>query len=455
MLMTASGAMSAVKLNCLFADGAVLQRDMPVPVWGTANTGERVTVLFGRQKVSTVARDGKWMVRLKPLKAGGPYVMTVKGENTITLNNIFVGEVWVCSGQSNMEFPLIAAANATEVIANSANPMLHLCTVKKNVSDTPLDDATISWQECGPGTSPGFSAVGYFFARDLQKALNVPVGIIHSSWGGSFAEAWTSPAVLAKHPELQGISAEIQKIGPPHKPSILYNGMLHPLIPFAIRGAIWYQGESNAGRAYMYRTLFPTMIKNWRDDWGEGDFPFLFVQLAPFYTDSAEPGDSAWAELREAQLLTTTDTPKTGMAVITDVGDAKNIHPTRKEPVGARLALAARAIAYGEKIEYSGPVYRSMQIRGDRAILSFDHAGSGLTAKDGDLKGFAIAGSDHKFVWAHATIQGDKVVVSSERVESPVAVRYGWANCPDVNLFNNDGIPATPFRTDDFPTTTK
>jgi sialate O-acetylesterase len=239
----------------------------------------------------------------------------------------------------------------------------------------------------------------------------------------------------------------------PNTPTVLYNGMIAPLIPYGVKGAIWYQGESNAGRAYQYRTLFPAMISDWRKNWGEGDFAFLFVQLAPFMAISATPQESNWAELREAQLMTL-KLPKTGQAVITDVGEEKDIHPRKKGPVGARLALAARGITYGEKIEYSGPVYKSMAVDGDKAVLTFDHVGTGLEARDGALKGFAVAGEDHKFVFADAKIEGDKVVVNSPQVSKPVAVRYGWANYPVVNLWNKDGLPATPFRTDDFPITT-
>ena len=241
---------------------------------------------------------------------------------------------------------------------------------------------------------------------------------------------------------------------PSWRPTELYNGMIAPLVPYALKGALWYQGESNAGRAEQYRSLFPDMIRNWRKDWGEGDFTFLTVQLAPFQAVKELPAESAWAELREAQLLSTKVLPNAGLAVITDVGDPKDIHPTRKRPVGERLALAARGIAYGEKIVYSGPVYQAMEVRGNKIVLSFDHVGAGLEAREGALKGFAICGEDHKFVWADAAIEGDKVLVGSASVANPVAVRYGWADCPVVNLWNKDGLPATPFRTDDFPLTT-
>jgi sialate O-acetylesterase len=343
----------------------------------------------------------------------------------------------------------------------------------------------------------GFSAVAYFFGRDLQKKLGVPVGLIHSSWGGTVAEAWTGRPALEDSPSVKYLSnnfdaarkhydracdkyltdleaflprakkarAEGKKMPAPpavpynpdhnpNSPTVLYNAMIKPLQPYGIKGVIWYQGESNAGRAHEYRNLFATMIKNWRDDWKLGDFPFLFVQLAPWMAISKEPQESAWAELREAQLLTTQKVKNTGMAVITDVGDPVDIHPRKKAPVGARLALAARALAYGEKLVYSGPAYKGVEFKDGKAVLSFDSVGKGLEARGGELKGFTLAGEDHKFHNAQAKIEGDKVVVWSDEVSKPTAVRYGWANCPVVNLWNKDGLPASPFRTDDFPMVT-
>ena len=300
--------------------------------------------------------------------------------------------------------------------------------------------------EAGPSTIGDFSAVAYYFGRDLQKALDVPVGIIHTSWGGTASEEWTSMKVLNAHPEHKGQHPRQSK---------LYNGMIAPLIPYAIKGAIWYQGESNAGRAELYKTGFPLMIQNWRDDWKQGDFPFLFVQLAPYMKIEKEPTDPAWAHLREAQLQTTVRSKHTAMAVITDVGDEKDIHPKRKEPVGHRLALAAEALAYGKKIEYSGPVFDKLTVEGNKAVLTFTHLAGGLEAKDGPLTGFTIAGEDKVFHNAKAEIKGDTVVVFCKDVEKPVAVRFGWANYPVVNLWNKAGLPASPFRTDDFPMITK
>jgi sialate O-acetylesterase len=491
-------AFADVKPHALFSDGMVLQQGIKVPVWGSADEGEKVTVRIQGQEVTATAKDGKWMVRLENLKAGGPFEMTVSGQNTLEFKHVYVGEVWICSGQSNMEWPVGASADAEKTIARSRNPLLRLFTVPRTPSSVPLTKTRGAWQECGPQTVRGFSAVAYFFGRDLQKALHVPVGLIHTSWGGTPAEAWTSAAVLEAEPALKYLAerqahalanypktldryiaqitkyketvlravAEKRELPPPPTPptppgsnpfgaSTLYNGMIASLIPYAIRGAIWYQGESNAGRAYEYRTLLPAMIKNWRKDWGEGDFPFLIVQLAPFMKIETEPKESQWAELREAQLLTALRVPNTALAVITDVGDERDIHPKRKEPVGARLALAALALAYGEKLAYSGPIYSGMKVEGNQAILSFHHIGSGLVAKGGPLTGFTIAGPDHKFINAQAEIRDGKVVVWSPKVEHPVAVRYGWANYPVGNLWNREDLPASPFRTDEFPLLTQ
>jgi len=476
-----------VQLPALFSDNMVLQQGLPVPVWGWADDGEVVTVKFRGQKVSTTARNLKWAVTLRGLKAGEPNVLTIATKTrTMQFTNVMVGEVWVCSGQSNMEWPLDKAFQPEADIASATNSLIRLFKVPNVKSDAPSVKINSAWEICTPQGVTNFSAVGYYFGRDLQKARKVAVGLIQSDWGGSPAEAWMSREALEINPryraeildpypaaekgyrdalaayekekaEAQAKGQEFKKWAPwaPWKPSELYNGMIAPLIPYAIKGAIWYQGESNAPRADQYRTLFPDMIRCWRRDWGQGDFPFLCVQLAPFKAIKSQPDESDWAELREAQLLATKVLPKVGMAVITDVGDEKDIHPNKKAPVGARLALAARAIAYGEKLEYSGPIYRSMKAQAGRIILSFDHAGKGLEARGGELKGFAICGEDKKWVWAKAEVLPDnKLAVSSSEVAKPVAVRYGWADCPVVNLWNKDGLPASPFRTDDFPMTT-
>jgi sialate O-acetylesterase len=470
---------------------------MRVPVWGTAPNGEKVTVRFAGQEVAAVAEKGKWMVHLEKLSPGGPFEMTIEGKNKLTFKNVLVGDVWICSGQSNMEWSVRASADFEKTINQSKNPRIHLFTVTKNPSVVPQNRLGGNWVECNPDTIGNFSAVAYFFGRDLEKARNIPIGLIHTSWGGTPAESWTSREALSAEPGLKylvdntdksiagypaQVEAHIKALQEYHAKVVdalakhkdvptapglnntgknawgansLFNGMINPLLPYAIKGAIWYQGESNAGRAFEYRTLLATMIKDWRKAWGQGDFPFLIVQLAPFQRINPEPGDSDWAELREAQLLMTKKLPNVGLAVITDWGHETDIHPFWKEPVGARLALAARAIGDGEKIVYSGPVYREMKVDGDKIVLSFDHKGSGLVAKNGPLSGFTIAGEDHRFVKATAEIQGDQVVVSSPQVKNPVAVRFGWAAFPVVNLFNKEGLPATPFRTDDFKLTTQ
>jgi sialate O-acetylesterase len=489
-------ACAAVKPHGLFTDGAVLQQRIPVPVWGTAADGEKVTVTFQDQTVTTTARDGRWRLRLPPLRAGGPFTMRIAGENSVEVRDVLVGEVYVCSGQSNMEWPVSLTTDAPKTIAQSADPMLRLFTVAHAISNTPVSDVSGPWKACDPESVAGFSAVAYFFGRELRRALKVPIGLIQSSWGGTPAEAWTSRATLESDSSLREIldryartldaypsalkayqaalgnyiqavenarrdgkelPALPQPPGNPEnavRPCGLYNAMIVPLQPYAIRGAIWYQGESNAGRAYQYQELFSAMIRNWREAWGQGDFPFLFVQLAPFMKIETEPKESAWAELREAQRLTSLAVPHTGMAVITDVGDAFDIHPREKEIVGERLAQAARALVYGERITPSGPMFERMEVKGDQAILRFQHAGRGLVARGGELTGFTLAGEDRKWVPARAVIRGDRVVVSSPQVPRPVAVRYGWANYPVVNLSNREGLPASPFRTDDFPLST-
>jgi len=472
---------ATVKPHALFTEGMVLQREIAVPIWGTADNGEKVTVEFNGQTVSTTAADGKWIVRLKPLKAGGPFTLKI---NDLQLNNVLVGEVWICSGQSNMQWSVKQSNNADAEIANAKYPMIRLFTVPRTEINTPQTDIKSSWQECTPANIPDFSAIGYFFGRDLHQNLNVPIGLIDNAVGGSPAESWMQAELLnndaeykqfhaaypqamdrynqavAKHKEVvEKARAEGKRPpnapGRPWMPSGLYNGMLAPLVPYAIKGVIWYQGESNAGRAYQYRRLFPTMIKNWRERWGQGDFPFLFVQLAAFGPNAPKIGDSDWAELREAQTLTLTASPQTGMALAIDVGTYDDIHPKAKQPVGARLALVARAVAYKQKLVFSGPVYASMKVNGDKITLKFNHTGGGLQAKDGELKGFLIAGEDKVWREAKAEIKGKQVIVSSPDVSKPVAVRYAWAKYPTVNFYNKEGLPANPFRTDDWDMVTK
>jgi sialate O-acetylesterase len=485
---------AGIRLPSVIGDNMVLQQGGQVPIWGWADPCQKITITasWGGKWEATSDANGNWMVKIKPGKAGGPYEMTISDGNPITLKNILVGEVWVCSGQSNMEFPARQLANPAQETADANNyPQIRMFTVGKKVMYTPMANCQGHWLVCSSRTVVGFSAVGYFFGRDLNKQLNVPIGLIHTSWGGTPAESWMSREYLEGDPDFQPIldlyaktvanypelkkkfdletkqynemaaklraegkpvprSQIYEPIGPnhPYSPTGLYNGMIAPLIPYGIRGAIWYQGESNAWRAYQYRRLFPTMIKCWRDKWQQGDFPFLFVQLANYMEVKSEPTESEWAELREAQLMSLS-VPNTGMAVIIDVGEANDIHPKNKQDVGSRLALWTLAKTYGKDVVYSGPLYRSMEIRGNSVILHFESVGGGLIAGKGEpLKGFAIAGQDKKFVWADAKIEGDTIVVSSDKIAEPVAVRYGWADNPVCNLYNKEGLPATPFRTD-------
>jgi sialate O-acetylesterase len=480
-----TSAQAEVKPNGLFDDGAVLQQKIVVPVWGTARDGEKVTVEFQGQTVSTVAKDGRWLVKLQPLTAGGPFTLTIMGDNTITFTNVLVGEVWLCSGQSNMAFKLNRATNAAVAIADAGDSELHFFQVPHLTKDEVQSEVTGDWETSAPLTASNFSAVAYFFGRDLRQNLKVPVGLIDASVGGTPIRPWISWATMTDNPELKEVITDYQasvqaynstkaeaqyklalakyeaeakraeatgKVAPKKpgkeanpalrnaRPACLYNAMIAPLEPYALAGVIWYQGESDASRGAQYQKLFPALIRSWRAAWHEGAFPFLFVQIAPYYETKPE--------IREAQLLTWQRVPNTAMAVITDVGEKTNIHPVRKEPVGHRLALAALALAYGEKMEYSGPVYAGMKVEGRRAILNFTHPGGGLVAHGDELRGFTIAGTDGKFSPAQARIVGDTVVVSAPDVPHPSAIRYGWENTPDINLFNRDGLPATPFRTD-------
>lgn len=440
---------AALTVHALFSNNAVLQQGVKLPVWGTTDSAEKVTVTIAGKEAAAMPKEGKWRVDLEALSAGGPHELTVtQGAQKLQLKNVLIGEVWICGGQSNMQWGVNQSAGAKETIANSANENLRLFSVPRRGAAQPESNVEGDWKVCSPETVPGFSAVGYFFGRDLQRARGVAVGLINANQGGTTAERWMSKESVEGNPDLQGMSK-------PQGATDLYNAMIAPLAPLAIRGAIWYQGESNADRAVQYRKLLPAMIKNWRDTFGQGDFPFLMVQLAPFMKIEEGPTDSAWAELRDAQLFVTKTVPKVGLAVITDVGDEKDIHPPQKGPVGARLALAARGIAYGEKLVYSGPVFDKLVVSGAQAIVHFQHVGAGLEARGGELSGFTIAGQDKKFFKATARIEGDTVVVTSDQVAAPVAVRFGWANYPVVNLWNKDGLPASPFRSDDFPVTTQ
>lgn len=480
-----------LKLSSLFTDNAVLQRDLAVPVWGRAEPGQVVQVQFaGQNKSSTTGKDGRWMVKLDPLTASAEGRTLTAALNddkqTVSINNLLVGEVWICSGQSNMAFGLGGSVNGADAIEAAGDEQLRLFGTAAKATDQPQESIGGNWQVDSSQSAGRFSAVAYYFGKSLRAKLGVPVGLIKSAVGGTVAEAWTAQQELESNPVLQPLLVQQQqriaaypkqlqayktrepdllkkyeaavkqakdagtraprKPQPPRSPSFssnrptgLYNGSIAPLQPYAIRGAIWYQGESNSSRGEQYRTLFPAMISSWRRAWGQGDFPFLFVQITPHRNMTPE--------VREAQRVTTETTQNTAMAVTVDVGHPTDIHPKQKRPIGDRLALAARALAYGEKIEYSGPTYDSMSVDENKVVLRFQHLGGGLVAKDGGLKGFVIF-NKNKEAAGTALIQGDTIVVSSDEITAPTGVRYGWANVPDVNLYNKAGLPASPFQTD-------
>lgn len=449
MIVCLSGiASAAVKLPALFDDGMVLQRGQPVPVWGWADPGEEVSVsIAGQTKSAKADEKGRWKLTLDELKVGEPLTMTVKDSSgtTLVFKNIAVGEVWVCSGQSNMAWGLASSENGKEEVAKADHPDIRLFYVPMVKGRYPIKDIASQWRVCTPkniakANRGSYSAVAYLFCRQLQKELGVPVGLIQTAWGGTPAEYWTSRKTLNSDPKLKPLLHRRDS-------SLLYNGMIAPLAPFAIRGAIWYQGESNVSRAHQYRTLFPAMIADWRSVWGQGDFPFGFVQIAPYRYGKQNPENCA--ELRDAQLFTLKTVPNTGMAVTMDIGNVSNIHPTNKLDVGKRLALWALATVYGHDVVYSGPIYKSMAVEGNKIRLTFDHVGGGLITSDGKpLSYFTIAGEDKTFVPAKAEIDGNSIIVHADEVTQPVAVRFGWRDDATPNLANKDGLPASPFRTD-------
>lgn len=450
-------AKTAAKLSLasIFSDHMVLQRDVKLPIWGKATPGAKVEVkLAGQTKEATADKDGKWTVSFAPLKAGGgPLELSVTSDGeTAHMTDILVGDVWVASGQSNMEWPIRASKDAESEAAAADWPEIRFVDVPNVPSDKPLDSfKSAGWQPVKPENISEFSAVAYFFARDLHKELNVPIGLIGCNWGGTPMEAWTSREALEssdtfkwavdaadKEPKTEE-EKQNRKNMAAHQPAALFNGMLSAVVPYGIRGAIWYQGESNAGRHDQYAELSKLMIADWRNRWGQGEFPFLLVQLAAF-----EPGGDNWPPLREAQVETL-ESPNTGMAVTTDIGDRKDIHPRNKQDVGKRLALAARKVAYGEDLVYSGPMFKELKVADGKARVTFEEIGGGLKA-EGALKGFEVAGADGKFVPANAVIEGAEVVVSADGVSEPTVVRYNWAAFPEGNLFNAEGLPASPFR---------
>ena len=473
LAMMVSVAQAEVKLPAVFSDNMVLQRDLAVPVWGWADAGEEVAVVLNGQTKEAVAdANGKWMVKFNAMSVGGPCEMVVEGKNSrIAFKNVMLGDVWVCSGQSNMQWSVNASANPDEEIKNADYPNIRLISVPLKSNAAPQDNFDGQWVQCSPETIPNFSAVAYFFGRTLHNELDkkVPIGLIHTSWGGSSCETWIPEGVVEQYKDYEQIMQrranhlkDNPNGGDNQQAGYLFNAMINPLLPYGIKGAIWYQGETNAGRAYQYRTLFPLMIQTWREVWGQGDFPFYFVQLANFNPDGDKVlGQSDWAELREAQTMTLS-LRNTGQAVIIDIGDSKDIHPKNKQDVGKRLALWALVRDYrGDRVHTftytagttTGPMFQSMAIQDGKVVISFDFISvRGLKTKDGGpVTGFIIAGADRKFVKADAIIEGNTVVVSSPEIRNPVAVRYAWANDPTCNLVNGADLPACPFRTDMWP----
>ncbi len=483
ILFSVGTLIAAVKVPNIFCDHMVLQQGQQNKVWGLADPDESVTVQIDDQTHKVIAsQEGAWSVMLEPLPLGGPYSLAISATNKILIKDVLVGEVWICSGQSNMAFR-VDQTNDADLVKTAAHcPQIRMITYPKVGSQKPIwthDKA--DWFVCSPETVGRFSAVGYFFGHQLHEALGVPIGLIDNSWGGSAADAWIDHDTLQANTDYQATLSRWQKtkqryeelaalekrsekqkksfqqlknnLRGQQRPSNLYNGVLKSHLGYGIRGVIWYQGEANRKRAYQYRYLFPLMISSWREEWKQGDFPFYWVQLADFNAEQPEPSESEWAELREAQTMTMSNLNNTGQAVIIDVGEGKDIHPRNKETVGERLARWALAKDYGYNIACNSPIYNSMEQKKNSIILSFDHINKGWRPFDTKkIIGFAIAGADKKFIWADAKIIKDnRIEVSSSQVEKPVAVRYGWADNPKCNLYDEIGLPLTPFRTDDWP----
>lgn len=486
-LLACSVLQAEVTVPNIFGDHMVLQQKQKNKVWGRAAPQEKVVVSIAEQQhLVTADANGDWSVMLDELDAGGPYGLTIQSSNKITISDILVGEVWICSGQSNMEWRVNSGRSkvndADLVTAGADFPQIRMINFPNTGSQEPIWTHPDSrWMVCSPETVGEFSGVGYFFGRQLHQTIDVPIGLINNAWGGSAADAWIARdlletddayaptlskwkdmeaayATLASKSELseadkkRKTSLQRQMTGN-QRPANIYNGVLKSHLGYGIRGAIWYQGESNARRAYQYRHVFPKMIAAWRAEWGLGDFPFYWVQLADFRAEKEEPAESDWAELREAQTMTMEKLPNTGEAVIIDAGEGKDIHPRNKLIVGQRLARWALAQQYGIDIAYHSPIYRKMEKRGNKLVLTFDHIDGGWRPFDVQQPiGFAIAGKDKQFVWATAKILPDnRIEVSSSEVADPEAVRYGWADNPICNMFDDRGLPLTPFRTDDWP----
>lgn len=499
LMFTSTISFAEVKLPSIFGNNMVMQRDMPVPIWGWAVEGEEITVSLSLQDnaeviyTDTVKADakGNWQVTLPTTPVSGPYTINVVGSSTVEFTDVLFGEVWVCSGQSNMAWTVNASNNSREEIAAAHYPNIRLFHIPRVSSGLPSTDVNAEWRPTSPDSVRHFSAVAYNFGKHIHNELAVPIGLIDTSWGGTRIEAWTAPEGFDSVPALASITEEINDIDrnyrselpkkieeieewiaetrdalendsvifkmpenfhpltPQGRPTALYNNMIYPLVPYAIRGALWYQGESNMREGMVYHEKMKALINGWREVWGQGDFPFYFVQLAPWGGyDRNDP--THLPKIWEAQTATLT-VPNTGMVVTTDIGNVKDIHPRNKQDVGLRLAYWALANTYGkDDIVYSGPLYKSMEVEGDAILISFKYTGSGLVSRDGEpLSWFQIAGEDQQFVDAVAVIiDGDTVIVSSESVQSPVAVRLGWNQIAEPNLMNKEGLPVSPFRTD-------
>ncbi|GAB2806190.1 sialate O-acetylesterase family protein [Ferruginibacter profundus] len=494
-----------VKLASPFGDHMVLQQNALVPVWGTATAGEKVTVAFGKQKkTTTTGADGKWMIKLDKLKSGGPFELSVTGKNTLIVKDVYVGEVWLCSGQSNMDMTVAredrywcGVHHEAQELATANYPLIRVFDTDFTPSDVILNAVGGKWEITSPETVGHFSAAAYFFARELYHKYKVPVGLITTAYGASTAEAWTSKKALEADPlfakllsdyekkkavydtsivakqkyidayakwQTDAAAAKIGKKDPPrgpknpdpkvdqHSPYVLYNGMVAPLIPYAIKGAIWYQGESNTTTKDIYAKQMEALINNWRTDFAQGDFPFIYVQLANYgKTLDTIPGKGGGTTVVRDQQLKNLAVKNTAMVVAIDnADDPSNIHPKNKQQIGLRLALAAEAKVYGEQNVYSGPLFSNMTIEGNTIRLNFNYADGGLIVKGDKPIGFAIAGKDKKFVWAVASIDGSSIVVSSPGIAEPVAVRYAWGDNPPANVYNKADLPASPFKTDDW-----
>ena len=438
LLFAAAGVFADVTLPAIISDHMVVQADMAAPIFGTAAPGEQVTVeINGQKKTGAADKDGKWLIKLDPQKAGGPFELKIAGKNSIAIKDVMVGEVWLASGQSNMRFPLNKTTDGAADIAKADNPRIRYVM------------NTGKWAVSSPAIAPNFSGVAYYFAASLQPKLNVTIGIVENSVSGAVAQRFVRKEALAADPALM----EVLKIHGAADPEIvmsdIWNDAFVPIVPYGIRGALWYQGEGNRDFPVTYRKLLATLIGDWRKQWGEGDFPFLIVQLANWQQQKPEPWEGKDCALRESQLKTLDTVKNTALTVTIDLG-ILDVHYPNKKPVGERLAIAARGMVYGEKIEISGPIFDAAKFDGGKATVTFKHTGAGLSAKGDKLTGFLLCGADKKFVRADAAIEGDKVIVSTAAVPAPVAVRYAWERNPPCNLYNKDGLPASPFRSDTF-----